>query len=130
VNFPCVRCASVVRDVRLGTPLRREAAVLRRRSPELAGPDASWPSRAEARLVGVTKSARPAAGVLLVGEGAASVGSRSRRGTSDYLLSVCPTSSIVWLYVPSPAGVWEVFRPYCLLLNRSSHANLKYRLDL
>jgi hypothetical protein len=89
VNFPCVRCASVVRDVRLGTPLRRDAAVLRRRSPELAGPDASWPSRAEARLAGGMKSARPAAGVLLVGEGAASVGSRSRRGASDYLLSVC-----------------------------------------
>jgi hypothetical protein len=88
VNFPCVRCASVVRDVRLGTPLRRDTAVLRCRMPELAGPDASGPSRAEARLVSEMKSARPAAGVLLVGDGAASVGSLSRLVASDYLPSV------------------------------------------
>jgi hypothetical protein len=90
VKFPRVRCARVVRDVRLGTPLRRDAAVLRRRRPELAGPDAavpdaSGPSRVEARLVGEMKSARPAAaaGVLLVGDAAASAGSLNRRVASD-----------------------------------------------
>lgn len=108
--------------MRLGTPLRRDAAVLRRRRPELAVPDVSGPSSVEARLVGEMISARPAAGVLLVGDAAASAGSRSRFVASDYQLSVCVPHQCVSFSVTylCPRASGRSFVHIASLSNRAS----------